>query len=199
MNVFKLSSDNDDDDLDENIPFYTGDTYVKLTMRRQLFLNEDINEKSTCELMSMLLYLDSVSNDPITIFLNSPGGETFGFLGLYDIIKYIKSPIRTICTGSSASAAALLLSCGKKGERYAMKSAEIMIHGISFLFPKFTQRSITHSKTQLKELKEHEEMLFTILSNNTGQSLEKIKEDCKVDHYMTAKEAKEYGIIDHIL
>jgi len=195
--IYNLYKFHEDDDIEDDAPFFTGDVYTKLAMHRSLFINEAITEKLLNELITMLLYLDNISNDMITLYINSPGGIVSGFLGIYDVINFIKSPIRTVCTSECSSAAALLLACGKKGYRYATKSSRVMIHGMSFGFPDVNS-TLLESKEILTFAKNHEDDLFKILSKHTGQKLDKIKSDCKFDYYMNPKEAKEYGIIDHI-
>lgn len=197
-NVFNLKSLKKNHHDEDNMPFFVGDTYAKLATSRALFINEDVTDKLTCELITMLFYLDNISNDMITLYINSPGGIVTGMLAIYDVINFIKSPIRTVCISDCSSAAAILLACGKKGERYATKSSRVMIHGMSFGFPSLNS-TLTESKELLAFNKAHENDLFKILCKHTGQTLEKVKEDCKTDYYLNPKEAKEYGIIDHII
>ena len=144
---------------------------------------------------AQLLYLASISNDPIQMYINSPGGSVSAGLAIYDIMNYIKCDVSTICMGICASMAAVLLCAGKDGSRSALSNSEIMIHqplGGMQGQAKDMEIAAQHMATIKRKL-------YNILTTHTQQSMEKIIEDCDRDYYMGANEALSYGIIDHII
>ncbi|MDD4028340.1 MAG: ATP-dependent Clp protease proteolytic subunit [Caldisericia bacterium] len=172
------------------------DIYSRLLKDRILFLGgEYLTEQSANAIIAQLLFLEA--EDPsrdISIYINSPGGVVRGGLAIYDTMQYIKPEIRTICIGLSASIAALILSAGSPGKRFALPHARIMIHQPSGgLVGKATDVDI-----YTQELKREHNTLNEILSNHTGQSIERISSDTKQDCFFTPVEAKEYGLIDRI-
>ena len=180
------------------LPGYA-DTYIKLATNRILFVSEVITDKMAADLSAMLLYLDNQNHmDPIQIYLNSDGGAATGLANIYDVMQMITSPIHTVCIGKCYSAAAVLLASGTKGERYAFKNSNIMIHGIQAGFP-IPGHDMTSSRNYFQFLEENNDSIMKILAHHTGHSLEKVKEDCKQDLWLNAKQALEYGIIDQIL
>lgn len=195
----KMPSFNDLDSV--RLPLLTGysDTYVKLTKDRMIFLSEDVTKESAAQLSALLLYYDNEDHEqPITLYIHSNGGDAAGLSNIYDVMQMIRSPIKTYCIGKCYSAGAVILAAGSKGERYAFKSSKIMIHGIQFGFPLPGQDIIT-SKNYYEFVKENNDNIMKILSHHTGHPLEKLKEDCKQDVWMDAKQALQYGLIDHIL
>lgn len=175
------------------------DTYIRLSKDRTIFIVEDITKEVASQLSALLLYFDNKNNElPIKIYLDSRGGDASGLANIYDIMQLIKSPIKTICTSKCYSAAAVILAAGAKGERYAFKHSQIMIHGIQCAFP-FPGHDITSSKNYYSFLKENNDNIMKILAKHTNHTLEKVKQDCVGDIWMDPKEALEYGIIDHIL
>lgn len=174
------------------------ETYVRLVNKRTLFFCEEFTHKSCTELSTMLLYLDSKNDDIITLYINSPGGVTNGLIQVYDVINMLKSKVRTICMGEAYSCGAVLLSSGTKGERYATSTSQIMIHGISSLFPSMGM-TVAESENRLSFLQSHNDDFMKILAKNTNNTLAKIKQDCKIDFYLTAESAKKYGLIDHVI
>ena len=195
----KMPSFNDLDSV--RLPLLTGysDTYVKLTKDRMIFLSEDVTKESAAQLSALLLYYDNEDHEqPITLYIHSNGGDAAGLSNIYDVMQMIRSPIKTYCIGKCYSAGAVILAAGSKGERYAFKSSKIMIHGIQFGFPLPGQDIIT-SKNYYEFVKENNDNIMKILANHTGHPLEKLKEDCKQDVWMDAKQALQYGLIDHIL
>ena len=171
------------------------DLYSRLLEDRIIFLSGEINDQLANLIISELLYLDSKSHDEINLYINSPGGSISSGMAIYDTMNYIKSDIRTICIGISASMAAFLLSSGTKGKRCALKNSEVMIHqpigG--------TQGQVSDMKIACERIIKIKEKLNKILSKNTGQPLEKITLDTDRDYYMSSKEAKDYGLIDEII
>lgn len=181
--------------------FGTGysDTYIKLAQDRMIFLAEDVSKKSAAELSALLLYYDNQDHEaPITLHLHSNGGDAAGLANIYDVMQMIQAPIITVCIGKCYSAAAVILAAGTKGERYAMKSSKIMIHGVQAIFP-IPSQNLSTSKNYYEFLDENNDNIMKILSKHTEHSLEKIKEDCKQDFFMNATEALKYNIIDWII
>ena len=169
------------------------DLYSKLLTNRIIFLEGEINDNISNLIVSELLYLDSISNEDIYLYINSPGGSVTSGFAIYDTLNYIKSNVITIGIGICASMAAFILSSGNK--RYSLPNTEIMIHeplgG--------TKGQATEIKIETDQILKLREKINIILSKNTKQSLSKIKKDTQRDYYMTAKEALEYGIIDKII
>ena len=171
------------------------DLYSRLLEDRIIFLSGEINEVSANIIISELLYLDSKSNEDIYLYINSPGGQVTSGLAIYDTMNYIKSDVKTICVGLAASMAAFLLSSGSRGKRCALANAEVMIHqplgGM--------QGQASDMKIACEHILKIREKLNKILAKNTKQKLEQIIIDTDRDNYMSAKEAKNYGLIDEII
>lgn len=175
------------------------ETYIRLASHRILFISEDITDKMAAEVSAMLLYLDNQDNsENIEMYIHSNGGAISGLLNIYDVMQMIKSPITTICTGKCYSAGAVLLAAGTKGSRYAFKNSNVMIHGIQCSFP-IPGHDMTNSKNYYKYLEENNDNIMKILGKHTNHTLSKIREDCKQDTWMNAKQALDYGIIDEII
>ena len=170
------------------------DIYSRLLKDRIIIINGEINDNLSNSIVAQLLYLDSINNDDISIYINSPGGSITAGMAIYDTMNFIKSDVITICVGMAASMAAFLLSSGKKGKRYALENSEVMIHqplgG--------AQGQATEIKIAAERIIKLKKKLNTILSKNTGKSLRKIEKDTERDHFMDSKEALLYGIIDDI-
>ncbi|ANQ07991.1 ATP-dependent Clp protease proteolytic subunit [Plasmodium coatneyi] len=163
--------------------------------KRIIYLTEEINKKTTDEMISQLLYLDSINNDDIKIYINSPGGSINEGLAILDIFNYIKSDIQTISFGLVASMASVILASGKKGKRKSLPNCRIMIHqplGNAFGHPQDIE-------IQTKEILYLKKLLYNYLSTFTNQTTETIEKDSDRDHYMNALEAKKYGIIDEVI
>lgn len=171
------------------------DIYSRLLKDRIILLNGEITDVSSNAIIAQLLYLDSLNNDDISLYINSPGGSVTAGMAIYDTMNYIKSNVSTICIGMSASMAAFLLSAGQKGKRYALPNSEVMIHqplgG--------AQGQATEIKIAAERILKLKQKLNKLLSHHTGKSLKQITHDTERDHYLDAKEALEYGIIDKIL
>ena len=171
------------------------DLYSKLLASRIVFINGEINDSVASTVIAERLYLDSLSNDDISIYINSPGGMVTAGFAIYDTMNFIKSDVSTIGMGLCASMAAFLLSSGQKGKRYLLPNAEVMIHqplgG--------AQGQATEIKIASDHILETKTKLNKILAKNTGQKLTKIMKDTERDHYLDAKKAKEYGLVDHII
>ena len=171
------------------------DIYSRLLKERIILLNGEINDDTANSIVAQLLFLDSENNDDISIYINSPGGSITSGMAIYDTMNIIKSDVSTICIGISASMAACLLSSGKKGKRYILPNAEVMIHqplgG--------AQGQATEIKIAAERILKLKDKINKILSKNTNQSLEKIQNDTERDYFLDAEEAKQYGIIDKII
>ena len=171
------------------------DIYSRLLKDRIIMLSGEIDDNLANIVISELLYLDSLSNDPISIYINSPGGSITSGMAIYDTMNFIKSKVSTVCIGMSASMAAFLLSSGEKGMRYALPNSEVMIHqplgG--------AQGQATEIKIAAERILKLKEKLNKILSINTNQDIKKIENDTERDYFMSSKEALEYGLIDEVL
>ena len=171
------------------------DLYSKLLEDRIILLSGEINDNTSNIIVSELLYLDSISNEDISIYINSPGGSITSGMAIYDTMNYIKSDVSTICIGMAASMAAFLLSSGKKGKRYILPNAEVMIHQpIGGVSGQATEINIAANR--IIKLKNK---LNKILSKNTNKNIKEIEKDTERDYYMNSNEALEYGIIDKII
>lgn len=169
------------------------DIYSKLLEERVIFLSGEINDAVANTVIAELIYLESKDAEKdISLYINSPGGSVSAGLAIYDTMNYIKCDVSTICVGLAASMGALLLASGAKGKRYALPNAEIMIHqplgG--------TQGQASDIQIQAKQILKSKEKLNKILALNTGKKLKQIENDTDRDNYMTADEAREYGLID---
>lgn len=174
------------------------DLFSRLLKDRIIFLGEEVSDESAKLIIAQLLFLES--QDPgkdISFYINSPGGSITAGLGIYDTMRYIRCDVSTICLGFAASFGAFLLAGGTKGKRFALPNAEIMIHqpGISGGIGGKAADIWIYSEKLQKDKKR----LNRILGENTGHSEEEIERDTDRDHFMTASEAREYGIIDGIL
>ena len=174
------------------------DIFSRLLKDRIIFLAEDVNPTSASLVVAQLLFLESEDPDKeIHLYINSPGGSITDGMAIYDTINYVKCPVSTICIGMAASMGAVLLASGTKGKRFATPNAEILIH------QPLIQGGLAGQTTELKIHADHmvktREKLNKILSERTGQPLEKINVDTERDNYMTAQEALEYGLIDGII
>lgn len=170
----------------------------KLFHYRKLFLPENIDVSSSNKLISSLILLDEISNsEPITLYINSNGGEVEGgLLAIYDTITSLSAPIKTFCVGEANSSAAFILASGTKGMRCAFANSKIMIHGVQYSDFSGDQENF---KQEIKSLKKLNETLTAMLVKHTGQPINKIKKDLKKERVLSAKEALDYGIIDTII
>lgn len=172
------------------------DIYSRLLKDRIIFLGEEVNEQSAAVIVAQLLFLES--EDPskdIHLYINSPGGMVTAGFAIYDTMQYIKPDVSTICIGMAASMGAFLLAGGAKGKRFALPNAEIMIHQPSG----GSQGQATDIQIQAEHILKIKKKLNGILSNNTGKSIDIIERDCERDYFMSAEEAKEYGLIDKVI
>lgn len=169
------------------------DVFSRLLMDRIIFIGTEINSDVSNIINAQLLWLDSINHNEITIYINSPGGSVYAGLSIFDTMHIIESPIKTVCIGMAASMASILLTAGDK--RYALPHSRVMIHqplgGV-----KGQASDIVITANEITKLKDE---LNQILATKTGQPLDKIYNDTDRDYYMTAEEAKEYGIIDEVI
>lgn len=172
------------------------DIFSRLLNDRIVFLGEEVNATTASLVVAQLLYLEAQDPDKdIQFYINSPGGSVTDGMAIYDTMQYIKCDVSTICIGMAASMGAFLLSSGAKGKRLALPNAEIMIHQPSA----GTQGQITDMAIHLKRLKIIKKRMNHILADNTGKPLEVVTADCERDNFMSAEEAKEYGLIDKVI
>ena len=174
----------------------TMDVFSRLMMDRIIFLGVPINDYVANIIQAQLLFLESVdANKDIQIYLNTPGGSVYAGLGIYDTMQYISSDIATICTGMAASMGAVLLCSGEKGKRTALKHSRILIHQPMG----GAQGQASDIEITAREIQKLKKELYNIISEKSGQTYKKIWKDADRDYWMTAEEAKEYGMIDEIL
>lgn len=171
------------------------DVFSRLMMDRIIFLGTEVNDYTANVIQAQLLYLDSVDSDKdISIYLNTPGGSVYAGLGIYDTMQFVKSRVATICTGMAASMGAVLLVAGERGMRAALPHSRVMIHqpmgGI--------QGQASDIEITAKEILKLKDELYQIISDHSGQTMEKIRQDADRDYWMTAVEAQEYGMIDKV-
>ena len=172
------------------------DVFSRLMMDRIIFLGTEVNDYTANVLQAQLLYLDSV--DPgkdINVYINSPGGSVYAGLGIYDTMQFIQSDVATICTGMAASMAAVLLVAGKEGKRSALPHSRVMIHqplgGV--------QGQASDIEIEAREIQKIKKQLYTIIAEHSHTDFDKVWADSDRNYWMTAEEAKEYGMIDQVL
>ncbi|MEB3308416.1 MAG: ATP-dependent Clp protease proteolytic subunit [Cyanobacteriota bacterium] len=173
------------------------DIYTRLGVERILFLGSEVNDAVANALVAQMLYLDSDDNSkPIYLYINSPGGSVTAGLAIFDTMQYVKSDVVTICVGLAASMGAFLLAAGSKGKRLALPHSRIMIHqplgGTS-------QRQASDIEIEAKEILRIKHMLNTSMAEMTGQPFEKVEKDTDRDYFLSAAEARDYGLIDRVI
>ena len=171
------------------------DIFSRLLKERIVFISGEINDALANNVIASLLYLDSISHEDISIYINSPGGSVSSGLAIYDTMQFIASDVSTICVGMAASMGAFLLSSGAKGKRYALPNSDIMIH-----------QPLGGAEGQASDIKIAADRIVLlrkrlnkILAKNTGNSLKKIEKDTERDYYLDANDALEYGLIDKVI
>ena len=171
------------------------DIYSRLLVDRIVILSGEIDDTMANSIVAQLLYLDGINHEDISLYINSPGGSITAGMAIYDTMNFIKSDVSTICLGMAASMAAFLLSSGKEGKRYALPNSEVMIHQ--------PLGGASGQATEIKIAAEHilktKKKLNEILAKNTGKSIKQIENDTDRDNYLTANDAKDYGLVDKIL
>jgi len=172
------------------------DIYSRLLNDRIIMLSEEVNDTTASLIVAQLLFLEAQDPDKdIQFYINSPGGSVTAGLAIYDTMQYIKADVSTICIGMAASMGAFLLAAGAKGKRIALPNAEIMIHQPSG----GSRGQASDIKIQAEQILKIREKLNKMLAENTGKSIEQIALDTERDHYMSAEEAMEYGLIDKVI
>lgn len=171
------------------------DIYSRLLKDRIVLLTGEIDDILSNSIVAQLLYLDSLNHNPISLYINSPGGSVSAGFAIYDTMNFIKSDVSTICVGMAASMGAFLLSSGKIGKRYCLPNSEVMIHQ--------PLGGASGQATEIKIVAEHilktREKLNKILAHNTKKTLHQIELDTERDNYLSAEDALEYGLVDKIL
>ena len=172
------------------------DIFSRLLNDRIIILSEEVNDANAALIVAQLLYLEAQDPDKdIQFYINSPGGAVTAGMAIYDTMQYIKADVSTICIGMAASMAAFLLSAGAKGKRMALPNAEIMIHQPSA----GTQGKVTDMAIDVERFLRIKKHMNQILADNTGRTVEEIQRDTERDHWFTADEAKEYGLVDQVI
>ena len=172
------------------------DIFSRLLNDHIIFLSEEVNDTTASLVVAQLLYLEAQDPDKdIQFYINSPGGSVTAGMAIYDTMQYIKCDVATICVGMAASMGAFLLAAGTKGKRMALPNSEIMIHQPSA----GTQGQITDMAIHMKRLQIIKERMNRIMAENTGRSIEEVTAACERDNFMTAEEAKAFGLIDRVL
>jgi len=172
------------------------DIYSRLLKDRIIFLSGPIDDITANSVIAQLLFLDSQSDkEDIKLYINSPGGQVTSALAIYDTMQYVKADVSTICIGMAASAAALLLTAGEKGKRIILPNGEVLIHQVMG----GAQGQATDIAIHASHILRMKKRLNEIMAKHTGQSIDKVEKDAERDYFMTADEAKKYGIVDKII
>ena len=172
------------------------DIFSRLLNDRIIILSEEVNDANAALIVAQLLYLEAQDPDKdIQCYINSPGGAVTAGMAIYDTMQYIKADVSTICIGMAASMAAFLLAAGAKGKRMALPNAEIMIHQPAA----GTQGKVTDMAIDVERFLRIKKRMNQILADNTGRTVEEIQRDTERDHWFTADEAKEYGLVDQVI
>jgi ATP-dependent Clp protease, protease subunit len=172
------------------------DVYSRLMMDRIIFLGYPINDEVANIITAQLLFLDSTDRTrDINMYINSPGGSVYAGLGVYDTMQYVSPDVATICIGMAASMGSLLLAAGTKGKRAALKHSRVMLHQPSGAIG----GQATDIEITVREVKKLKRELYEIYSNHSGKEIDRVEEDLTRDYWMTAGEAKEYGLVDEVL
>ena len=172
------------------------DVFSRLMMDRIIFLGTEVNDYTANVIQAQHRYLDSAApGKDVSIYINSPGGSVYAGLGIYDTMQYISSDVATICTGIAASMAAVLLVAGTKGKRFALRHSRVMIHQPMG----GAQGQASDIEITAREIQKLKQELYHIISDHSGQPFEKVERDSDRDYWMTAEEAKNYGMIDDVL
>jgi len=172
------------------------DIYSRLLEDRVIFVGGVVEDNMANTIIAQLLYLDGKdTKSPITMYINSPGGQVTSGLAIYDTMQYVKSDVITMCIGMAASMGSILLAGGAKGKRFSLPNSEIMIHqpmgGM--------EGQAADMRIAAKHIEQNAQVLYKILAKHTGKSLEQVEKDCDRDNFMTPKEALDYGLIDKII
>ncbi|MBE6147723.1 MAG: ATP-dependent Clp endopeptidase proteolytic subunit ClpP [Firmicutes bacterium] len=171
------------------------DIYSRLLKDRIIILSGEVTDTSANTIVAQLLYLDSINQNDISLYINSPGGSVTAGMAIYDTMNFVKSDVSTICIGMAASMGAFLLSSGKKGKRFVLPNSEVMIHqplgGV--------EGQATEIKIAAERILKMKEKLNKMLAENTGKDLKTVENDTERDYFLSAEEAVQYGLVDEIL
>lgn len=174
---------------------YSFDIYSQLLNNRIIMLDDEITNQTASVVVAQLLYLAGLNDEEISLYINSPGGSVTAGMSIVDTMNFIKAPVSTICTGTAASMAAIILACGEKGLRKALPHAEVMIHqplgG--------AEGQASNIQIAAKHIEKTKNTIYDLLSKVTGQSVKKLEKDADRDYFMSALDAKDYGILDEVL
>jgi ATP-dependent Clp protease, protease subunit len=172
------------------------DLYSRLLKDRVIFLGEPVDDHIANLIVAELLFLEREDPDSdIDVYINSPGGSVSAGLAIYDTIQCLRCDVATICVGMAASMGAVLLAGGAAGKRYALPNARVMMHQVTGGY----EGTVTDARIRLEEMNRAHETLMEILARHTGKPLEKLRADCDRDYWMSSVEARDYGIVDHIM
>ena len=171
------------------------DIFSRLLKERIIFVSGEINDTLANSVIASLLYLDSINHEDISIYINSPGGSVYAGLGIYDTMQFISSDVATICTGMAASMAAVLLVAGKEGKRSALPHSRVMIHQPMG----GAQGQASDIEITAREIQKLKKELYTIIADHSHTPFDKVWADSDRDYWMTAQEAKDYGMVDEVL
>ncbi|MDO5692558.1 MAG: ATP-dependent Clp endopeptidase proteolytic subunit ClpP [Pseudomonadota bacterium] len=172
------------------------DIYSRLLKERVIFLVGEVNDQTANLVVAQLLFLESENPDKdISLYINSPGGSVTAGMSIFDTMQFIKPDVSTMCLGFAASMGAFLLAAGAKGKRYSLPNSKVMIHQVLG----GARGQATDIEIQARDILRTKALMNRILAERTGQTLEKIQQDTERDYYMTADEAKEYGIVDQVI
>lgn len=175
------------------------DCYMLLAKHRTIFVSEDITKDIATSLSALLLYYDhDNSHEDISLYINTNGGDALALANIYDVMKMIQAPIKTICIGKAYSAGAFILASGTKGKRFITRNSSVMIHGLQTLFP-YEGADQKNSQVRFDFLKSLNVNILSSFATNVGKSFDEVYQDCKSDNYLTAIDAKRYGIVDEVI
>ena len=190
----------DDEENENNKPMdnFEGMMDKKLMEQRKIIISGTVNQKLAEKIIKLLLFLDGVdSKTPITVIINSPGGDVFSGFAIFDIMKTINAPVLTLVAGFAASMGSIIMLGSEKGKRYATRNSKVLIH--QPLIAGVFEGRATDIEIQAKEIQETKDRIINLYVKETGQNREKISDDMEVDYWMTAEQAVEYGLIDKII
>ncbi len=195
----KKRQEQDHDHMRSPILMGYSESYVKMTKDRAIFISEDVSDRMGADMSALMLYYDNQDHDEIiNVYIHTNGGASTGMANIYDVMQMVHAPVKTILVGKAYSAGAWILAAGTKGQRFALRSAKVMIHGSQFIFP-IPGFDFSNSKNYLDFVNAENDAMLHVMAKHTGQPFEKVKADCQTEKWMDAKEALAYGIIDHII
>lgn len=195
----KKRQEQDHDHMRSPILMGYSESYVKMTKDRCIFISEDVSNRMGADMSALMLYYDNQDHDAeINVYIHTNGGSATGMSNIYDVMQMVHAPVKTILVGKAYSAGAWILAAGTKGQRFALRSSKVMIHGSQFIFP-IPGYDFSNSKNYLDFVNTENDAMLHVMAKHTGQSFEKVKADCQTEKWMDAKEALAYGIIDHII